>query len=114
MSDDFGEKNVSPYKGSGLRFFGEKNFFRPRDLFCHTYSFLHSGHFRHTDEFGGNSFFSYKGSGLIIISQKFCYQTFSALFHIAQYFDMQEQFSIQKIHIRDVLDSEFFGEFCGL
>jgi len=39
---------------------------------------------------------------------------FAWLLHIDEYFDTQEQFSIQKFHIRDVLDIEFFGAFCGL
>jgi len=59
---------------------------------------------------------------ILDISYEFCgksfksfYQKmFSGFFHIDEYFDIQEQFSIKKFPIRDVLDIEFFGEFCGL
>jgi hypothetical protein len=64
------------------------------------------------DEFGGKLFFLKKALlDFELFNENVVTRTFTAFFHIDEYFDMQEQFSIQKFPIRDVLNIEYLASF---
>ena len=121
IPDHFWKKKCFPLiRGSGLRFFWGKIFFRPHDLFVPHTLFVILHILDIPDKFGVNIFFLKKGFDL----EKFVTIIFSRFlrarrrqrgyFIIDYYFDIQEQFSIQKFPIRDVLNIKIFGAFCGL
>ena len=63
---------------------------------------------------GEHFVFLKKGLDLDYFAKILLPENISGFYHIDEYFDTQEQFSIHKFIIRDVLDIEFFGAFCGL
>ena len=99
-------------RGPDLDFWGEK-FFRPRYPFVPTYFFV----IRHILDILINLvsklFFLKKGLDLELFSIKCFTRTVFRVFFIST--DIQKQFSIPKfLAIRDVLNIEVFGAFCGL
>jgi len=100
------KKFFYPYKGSGLRFFGEKFFLdHVTFLIPHTL-FVILDILDIPDEFGVKKFFLKNDLDLEIFRSHFFTTTF---FRVFSY-----RFSTQKFPTRDVLDIEFFGAFCGL